>query len=510
MVKARLHRQMRTFRLVFAACLLLSVFGTAKCGIPIIGGILNAIAKRKQPDPAVRAALESIEKQFSLDSEKLFKIKEEMVHQMKAGLQKNGNSPMLMLPTHLRKLPSGGEQGSFLALDLGGTNFRVLKVNLQGHGKVDVKQAKHRIAESMMYAPGKELFSFFAEKVKEMVPEAVGKDCPRVPLGFTFSFPVQQSAINVGRLVRWTKGFTCPDVVGEDVVALLQQALDDHDVNVEVVALVNDTPGTMFAGAYKNPKVAAGLILGTGTNLCFKQSVSKASKLYEAPASSSRPSVVTWFQAPYAGKHEEQIINTEWGGFDSTMRVLPLLAYDVMLDAKSVNPGEHLYEKMISGMFLGELVRLVASELIAKELLFEGQVYDCFIKPGTFTTEVMSKLECNNNMNNCKKILREIGIDKVSNQDVDVLKKICSFVSSRAARLTAAGLAAVAEYLNKCDDCLVAVDGTLFLKYPKLEGRIESSLRELLGAKMGVRFLPASDGSGVGAALAAAAATQGA
>ena len=37
-------------------------------------------------------------------------------------------SPMLMLPTHLRKLPSGTETGSYLALDLGGTNFRVLKV----------------------------------------------------------------------------------------------------------------------------------------------------------------------------------------------------------------------------------------------------------------------------------------------------------------------------------------------------------------------------------------------
>ncbi|EKX37466.1 hypothetical protein GUITHDRAFT_116430 [Guillardia theta CCMP2712] len=418
---------MRTMRLILCVLFALNMVERAECGIPIIGGLLSALANRKQLDPAVKAAMENVEKQFSVDSEKLVKIKDEMIHQMKSGLQKNGDSPMLMLPTHLRKLPSGGEKGSFLALDLGGTNFRVLKVNLQGQGKVDVTQSKHRIAENMMYAPGKELFSFFAEKVKQMVPEAVGKDSPRVPLGFTFSFPVQQTAINVGRC--------------------------------------------------------------TGTNLCFKQSVAKASKLYEAPAFSSSPSVVTWFSAPYAGKHEEHIINTEWGGFDSTMKVLPLLAYDVMLDSKSVNPGEHLYEKMISGMFLGEVVRLVASELIAK---------------------VMSKLEANNNINSCKKILRDIGVEKASDQDVQVLKKICTLVSSRAARLTAAGLAAVAEYLDRCSDCLVAVDGTLFLKYPKLEERIESALKELLGPKMGVRFLPASDGSGVGAALAAAAATQGA
>ena len=33
-------------------------------------------------------------------------------------------------PTYVRKLPNGEEQGRFLALDLGGTNFRVLSLEL--------------------------------------------------------------------------------------------------------------------------------------------------------------------------------------------------------------------------------------------------------------------------------------------------------------------------------------------------------------------------------------------
>ncbi|MGB1597519.1 MAG: hypothetical protein ACPIOQ_32490 [Promethearchaeia archaeon] len=37
-------------------------------------------------------------------------------------------SPMLMLPTHLRRMPSGKETGSFLALDLGGNSFVVRAV----------------------------------------------------------------------------------------------------------------------------------------------------------------------------------------------------------------------------------------------------------------------------------------------------------------------------------------------------------------------------------------------
>jgi hexokinase len=35
-----------------------------------------------------------------------------------------------MFPTYVRTLPDGTERGDILALDLGGTNFRVLLINL--------------------------------------------------------------------------------------------------------------------------------------------------------------------------------------------------------------------------------------------------------------------------------------------------------------------------------------------------------------------------------------------
>lgn len=92
-----------------------------------------------------------------------------------------------------------------------GTNFRVLKVTLKGKGKFDVESSKHKVAQELMQGQGSELFKFFAAKIAEMAPEAVGAETP-MPMGFTFSFPVQQTSINVGTLVRWTKGFTCPGV----------------------------------------------------------------------------------------------------------------------------------------------------------------------------------------------------------------------------------------------------------------------------------------------------------
>jgi len=61
-----------------------------------------------------------------------------------------------------------------------------------------------------------------------------------VPLGFTFSFPVDQTAIDSGKLLTWTKGFNVKNVVGHDVVKLLQDAFDRKRMNVKCVALVND------------------------------------------------------------------------------------------------------------------------------------------------------------------------------------------------------------------------------------------------------------------------------
>lgn len=47
------------------------------------------------------------------------------------------------------------------------------------------------------------------------------------PLGFTFSFPCRQEGLASARLSTWTKGFTCSGVVNEDVVKLLQDAINE-------------------------------------------------------------------------------------------------------------------------------------------------------------------------------------------------------------------------------------------------------------------------------------------
>lgn len=61
-----------------------------------------------------------------------------------------------------------------------------------------------------------------------------------VPLGLTFSFPVEQTALDKGILLTWTKGFAAKNAVNKDVVGLLQDAFDRKHLHVKCVALVND------------------------------------------------------------------------------------------------------------------------------------------------------------------------------------------------------------------------------------------------------------------------------
>jgi hexokinase len=54
------------------------------------------------------------------------------------------------------------------------------------------------------------------------------------------SFPVEQTAIDAGKLLTWTKGFQTKNAIGHDVVRLLQDAFDRKHIHVRCSALVND------------------------------------------------------------------------------------------------------------------------------------------------------------------------------------------------------------------------------------------------------------------------------
>lgn len=136
-----------------------------------------------------------------------------------------------MNPTWVIGYPSGDETGTFLALDMGGTNLRVCEVELPDEkGQYDIYQSKYRLPEELKHGTGEQLFDYIAECVKQfLIANHEGQDISELGdmhLGFTFSYPCTQNAIDHGVLQRWTKGFDTKGVEGHDVVPMFEEALE--------------------------------------------------------------------------------------------------------------------------------------------------------------------------------------------------------------------------------------------------------------------------------------------
>lgn len=440
-------------------------------------------------------------------------------------------------------------QGLYLAVDLGGTNFRVCSIHLNGDSTFSLTQSKVPIPRELMVAKtSKELFAFLAKQIESFLrthhndhfeahiqrqrtassPSSEPRSTEVFQLGFTFSFPVQQLGINRGTLIRWTKGFDIQDAVGKDVCQLLQDEIDALNLPVKVAALVNDTVGTLMARSYTSPGKTGtllGAIFGTGTNGAYVEKLAKITKLAAMKGSK------------YDTSTGEMIVNTEWGSFDNQMSVLPSTPYDDILDAESVNPGIQMFEKRVSGMFLGEILRRAMLALTTNPdiQLFKDETSrsndmhsttcidesSALYKQWGVDTSFLSIAEADTSpslLMTRQALARDLNIDAASTEDAAAVKILVHAIGKRAARLSAVAIAAIIISTDNhlphnrsgadADDVVdIGVDGSLVEFYPGFEDEIRGALREVpeLGEKgeKRVRIGIAKDGSGVGAALIA-------
>nr|XP_033336328.1 hexokinase-1-like [Megalopta genalis]XP_033336337.1 hexokinase-1-like [Megalopta genalis] len=403
------------------------------------------------------------------------------IHQQPSSLQ--------MENTYVPELLDGTEEGLYLALDLGGTNFRLILVELMHGTPIREEVKKYHISSDLKVGSAIRLFDYLAKCVSDFVI-AQGLQDVELPLGFTFSFPMVQHSLDIGMLVTWTKTFNCPDAVSEDAVRLLREALDRRgDTKVKVVAILNDTTGTLVQGSALDSDTAVGLILGTGSNACYLE----------------RADRVEHWETERHGEREV-IIDIEWGAFgDNGVLDFIKTDYDRENDANSLIVNSFTFEKYISGKYLGELVRIVLARLTKEEMLFTGDHHPGFILiPGKLTTELVSDIEQDSvegGSSNTVRILRMFGIVP-DEDDVSIVQYVCEVVSNRAALLVAICLAVLLKRIDK-ELVTIAVDGSLYKHHPRLETWINQYI-SLLVPDHKFKIIHVEDGSGKGAALVAA------
>ncbi|KAJ0007033.1 hypothetical protein Pint_29587 [Pistacia integerrima] len=344
------------------------------------------------------------------------------------------------------------------------------------------------------------LFEYIAAELAKFVAQE-GPEYKLPPgrqreLGFTFSFPVMQTSITSGTLLRWTKGFSIDDVVGQDVVAQLSKAMQKLGLDMCVSALVNDTVGTLAGGRYNNNDVVAAVILGTGSNAAYVE----------------RAQAIPKWHGP--SKSGDMVINMEWGNFRSSH--LPLTDYDHAMDAEGLNPGDQIYEKMISGMYLGEIIRRVLLRMAEETAIFGDTVPPKLKEPFVLRTPDTSAMhhDASSDLKVVDNKLKEVL--EISNTSLRVRKiivELCNIVATRGARLAAAGILGILKKMGRDtlkdgdqQKTVIAMDGGLYEHYTGFSKCLENTLEELLGEDVfkSIVIEHANDGSGIGAALLAA------
>ena len=188
---------------------------------------------------------------------------------------------------------------------------------------------------SIMKSPGytrEELFKELADLIVEIKREE------EMPIGYCFSYPTESIPGGDARLLRWTKGVDIREMVGQFVgKPLLDYLNEKNKIRFTGVKVLNDTIASLFAGLTdKSYDAYIGLIVGTGTNMATFIPSDKITKL--------DPECHVQGLIP---------VNLESGNFYPPF----LTAVDDTVDATSDSLGKQRFEKAVSGMYLGDILK---------------------------------------------------------------------------------------------------------------------------------------------------------
>lgn len=368
---------------------------------------------------------------FWLDNSQLKEIARSFREKVEEGLNRE-NAEIQCIPTFIA--PDAGHiKGKALVLDLGGTNYRVATVDFGDGAPAIHPDNGWKKDMSVMKSPGytrEELF-------KELADMIVGiKRDEEIPIGYCFSYPAESVPDGDAKLLRWTKGVDIKEMVGQLVGKPLLDYLNERSkIKFTGIKVLNDTIASLFAGLTDSSYDAyIGLIVGTGTNMATFVPADKITKL--------NPAYKMQGLIP---------VNLESGNFHPPF----LTAVDDMVDAISGSLGKQRFEKAISGLYLGDILK---------------------------ATFPLDEFEDKFDARKLTAIMNYPDIHK------DVYVQVAHWIYNRSAQLTAASLAGLILSLRSYNKeirkiCLVA-EGSLFWSENRKDKNystlVMEKLRELL------------------------------
>jgi hexokinase len=302
-----------------------------------------------------------------METKKLKQIALDLKTKIEAGLQKEGEE-IQCLPTYISPKATADINGQAVVLDLGGTNYRVARVDFT-NGKPTIHPEngwKRDLSEMKSEGYSQQnLFKAQADPIGEINLEEAKT------IGYCFSYPAESLPGGDAKLLRWTKGVNITEMLNQPVgQPLLHYLATEKNLHFNGIKVINDTVASLFAGLTQPGYDAyIGLIVGTGTNMAAFMQSDKIGKLDEAQ------------------KNGQFIpVNLESGNFHPQH----LTIYDEIVDTNSDKKGAQRFEKAISGMYLGEIFKS-AFPLDEFEEKFDAQTLTTMLSyPAIYKEEYVS------------------------------------------------------------------------------------------------------------------------
>lgn len=387
--------------------------------------------------------------------------------EMKRGLS-GESSTLAMIPTYIKVGGTPVQNRPVIAIDAGGTNLRTCLVTFKDGAPVTEHMEKCSVPGSRGEVSVDEFFGFIADRILPLT------DCTDV-VGFCFSYPMEITPELDGIVQILTKELRVKDISGTHIGRTLGEKLRERGVKKPMhFVLLNDTVAGLMGGiaclGLSCEGGISGLILGTGCNTCYLERGENIKKLSGAA---------------------DMIVNCESGNFGGAVRGEP----DRRVDAGSNDPGGFLFEKMMSGAYMGKLV----SEAIAMAVS-EGLLSPAFENAGCFSTpeiDAFLRGEDGRLLNLC------------TGDDGEVITCIADAFFERAARLVCAAISALCLHCGggKTEGApfTVVAEGSMFWESLLFREKLEKHLREYTKGGLGlhVSICRAENSTLAGAALAA-------
>jgi len=403
-------------------------------------------------------------------------------------VKKLESSTACMLPSFCHTLPTGQERGTFIALDVGGSTFRVALVELvsRSHDTEGMKikhMTVYKINEEIRRLPATEFFAWMAGNIRTMLHQSQDKRMTQnetVPIGLTWSFPIEQTTYKGGNIQPMGKGFKCHEgVLGQDLGGLIERACRDCGVYVRVDAIINDSSATLLSQAYMDPTTTMSLILGTGTNAAIYLPV----KTVGSDKFGLRDP--SWFD-----RAERVIINTEVSMFGKN--ILETTRWDEQLNRAHHLPDFQPLEYMTTGRYLGEIFRLVIAEAVETCQLFGGIMPQNILEEYSLETSLLAAIEDDTTVgwiSSAERVQKEFGLTNIpSPTEMSFLRTAVESISRRATAYIATAIHALwsLEHDERDNDSTtsVAANGSVVLMYPNFRVRCQNYIADIISANL--------------------------